>query len=66
MDLSILIVTYNSAGLIGKLLDQLQVEIWNEGQLLPVEVVLVEGRHRSPPLHRWISRRRSRPRWPCT
>lgn len=46
MDLSILIVTYNSAGLIGKLLDQLQVEIWNEGQLLPVEVVLVDNASR--------------------
>ncbi len=43
MDLSILIVTYNSAGLIGKLLDQLQDEIWNQGQLLPVEVVLVDN-----------------------
>lgn len=46
MDLSIIIVTYNSANLIGKLLDQLQFEIWNEGQLLPVEVVLVDNASR--------------------
>jgi N-acetylglucosaminyl-diphospho-decaprenol L-rhamnosyltransferase len=43
MNLSILIVTYNSAGLIGKLLDQLQQEIWNEGKPLAAEVVLVDN-----------------------
>lgn len=43
MDLSIVIVTYNSVTLIGKLLDQLLFEIWNEGQVLPIEVVLVDN-----------------------
>jgi N-acetylglucosaminyl-diphospho-decaprenol L-rhamnosyltransferase len=43
MDLSVLIVTYNSAGLIGKLLDQLQQEVWNDGKMLSIEVVLVDN-----------------------
>ena len=46
MNLSIVIVTYNSAALIGKLLDQLQLEIRGEGQLLPIEVVLVDNASR--------------------
>ena len=46
MDLSVIIVTYNSADLIGKLLDQLQLEIWNEGNMLPMEVVLVDNASR--------------------
>lgn len=46
MDLSIIIVTYNSATLIGKLLDQLHVEICNKAQLRLIEVVLVDNNSR--------------------
>jgi N-acetylglucosaminyl-diphospho-decaprenol L-rhamnosyltransferase len=46
MDLSILIVTYNSANLIGRLLDQLQKEICSHDQPRRIEVVLVDNASR--------------------
>ncbi len=46
MELSILIVTYNSAGLIGRLLDQLQEEIFSKDQTREIEVVLVDNASR--------------------
>lgn len=43
MDLSILIVTYNSASLIGRLLDQLKAEIMRPNPTFGIEVVLVDN-----------------------
>lgn len=46
IDLSILIVTYNSSELIGRLLDHLHAEILSGGTLLQAEVVLVDNASR--------------------
>lgn len=46
MDLSILIVTYNSAPLIGGLLDHLQAEILSEGESLRAEIIVVDNASR--------------------
>lgn len=43
MDLSILIVTYNSAGLIGGLLDHLRQEMFAEGEQLNAEVIVIDN-----------------------
>lgn len=46
MDLSILIVTYNSAGLIGRLLDHLRHEMSDAGTPLRSEVIVVDNASR--------------------
>ena len=46
MDLSILIVTYNSAGLIGGLLDHLRQDMSAEGEPLSAEVILIDNASR--------------------
>lgn len=46
MDLSILIVTYNSATLIGRLLDHLQADIERAGHGLRAEVIVVDNASR--------------------
>lgn len=52
MDLSILIVTYNSAPLIGGLLDHLQAEILSEGESLRAEIIVVDNASRDGTVHR--------------
>jgi len=46
MDLSILIVTYNSSALIGPLLDRLQAELRSESGKLQAEVIVVDNASR--------------------
>lgn len=46
LDLSILIVTYNSAGLIGRLLDHLNTEMQREAGHFQAEVVLIDNASR--------------------
>ena len=52
MDLSILIVTYNSAPLIGGLLDHLQAEILSDGESLRAEIIVVDNASRDGTVHR--------------